>query len=143
MEKDISQNTKYQIFIRWNAKPKEERKQKTLSQFMQTFECTPEEIRAFKDYEFFGEDIKQATIEWAKEQTPTLIHTIYQKIKDKKATNDMKIWMDLIYATDKHETTNNTVINFNATMTDEQRQQIAERLLSRTVQLTPPDEKEN
>lgn len=119
----------YQDLVNWAASPEDKRTPKTIQMFMAQKNLTGEEIIELRSQDTFDKDVLSATIEWAKGQTPKLLHAVHDKIMEKKSTQDLVTWVKLVYeVNDKSKGQVKDIINFNEVLTDDRKRQIIQRL---------------
>lgn len=122
----------YRIYIKWLSIPKDERRPPTLDDFCSQYDIEPSTILHFQDNKSFSDDLNKETMKWAKKKTPEMIHTLYQKYKDSRSPQDLRIWQDAIKYEDEHKkatTLEDLISEFKTT--PEQLLQIAERIIKK------------
>ena len=123
------QKKQYDLLVAWAATPEEKRKPQSIQLFMAENNLTQDEILNFRNQESYDKDVLTATIEWAKGQTPKLLHAVHQKIMEKKSTQDLLTWVKLVYdVNDKSKTKVQDIINFDEKLTDDRKKEIVQRL---------------
>lgn len=121
----------YDKFIKWYSKPKNKRKPRTLEGFCELYNIKRKDIDEFKDRPTFQSDVAMATRKWAKDRIPELIHILYETAQSSGNVNSIEGFMRLLQE-DEEEKGNSFEEIINKTIfTDEQRQQIADRIAGR------------
>lgn len=119
----------YNELVEWTATPELKRTPPSIQMFMTQKNLTRDEILLFRNQEEFDKDVLNATIEWAKGQTPKLLHAVHDKIIEKKSTQDLVTWVKLVYeVNEKSKNKAKDIINFNEILTDDRKRQIVQRL---------------
>lgn len=74
----------YIKFIDWKAKPKKPEAPQTIEEFCNAHEISKADTVSFIDRPTFADDLLSATLDWARQKTPELLHSLYHEAKTTK-----------------------------------------------------------
>lgn len=131
MSKELTPEKKiiYQELVNWTAIPEDKRNPPNIQMYMAQKNLSTDLILELRNHDDFDKDVLAATIEWAKGQTPKLLHAVHEKIMSKKSTQDLVTWVKLVYeVNDKSKNKVKDIINFDEVLTDDRKKEIVQRL---------------
>jgi RNAse (barnase) inhibitor barstar len=68
----------YDTYLKWRALPKNKRRPRSLAEFCQKHNLKADDIKEYEEDPNFHRDLSDATLAWAKEHVPDLIHSLYE-----------------------------------------------------------------
>jgi len=90
----------YKHFLRWLVTPQSQKASKKLPLNMEEYithhKLQKSLINSFYFKDSFPDDMLEATILWAKSQTPGMVHTLYERFNSTKSNKDFQTFMDFI-----------------------------------------------
>lgn len=119
----------YKSFLRWRAKPITEEDPQTIEEFCIKYKIDNNTIIEFVKSETYYDDLLVETLNWAKAQTPELLHTVYANLKLSKSVNDLSKFLEVVHGIKQKDEDKKNINNFNffGALEDDQYQHIVRR----------------
>lgn len=118
---------KYKELVEWAALPESLRRPRDIGSYMGVKNLTSEEVMELRSMPDYDKDVFYAAKNWAKSQTPKLLHAVYDKIIEKKSTQDLTTWFRLVYEVEDKDI-QKEVINFDEKLSNERKKEILQRI---------------
>jgi len=128
----MEDNKKYKHFLKWLVTPHTQKIDKKLPlsvpDYMEKNSLSKNDVAGFYAEENFPDDIVEATIAWAKTQTPSMASVLYERFMQSHNAKDFTAFMEFIKINNKKELEGSTFNQINIfNPTSEQYKQMVER----------------
>ncbi len=132
------EDKQYKSFLKWLVTPHTQKEEKklpfTVPEYIEKYSLNKNIVDSFYLKDSFPDDIVEATISWAKTQTPSMAGALYERFMISKNSKDFTAFLEFIKINNKKEVEGSTFNQFNfINPTNEQYEQMVKRESSRII----------